>query len=415
MPPTACRSEPSPTIRPVRRSVALAVLALAALIASSCSAEDSGGESGATTIAPTSATASALLTRLASESADAVFESHHVGEVEAGGDRSAYVYLGRAGGEAVAYVCDGERGEWFTGSVDDDGAGELASTRTDGAMSVTVADDGLRTAVVGGTFDGATTVALPLEDGEGQLVRLEATSANGGAGAAVGGIIVTAEGVRGVFATSIVDKRSNTLLIAKTPGTLRPPTRIPTTTTASGLTDGQSNTVIVGERTTTTTAPGLTDGQSNTVILGERTTGSTSSSADGSLAIVVADTDTSALTIKVGTPTDGTSTSTTTEPSDTTPPEATPSSACDTAVAVVDELVLALETTRATTQHRLERVQRRGVALAVRLETASDEERAAIELQIAGTERRSTRLGQQLSRIDEQIDALEAAVAPCLP
>jgi hypothetical protein len=435
MSPKTLGHAPAPTSRPRRRVVAAAMV-LMALLVTACGGDDPASEQGTTTTAESPVAASALLTRLATEGSDAAFEAHFVGEVDTGGARSTYLYVGRGVDGAVAYVCDGDRGEWFTGSVDGDGAGELASRDGDATLTLTVVDGGLGAAVAGGTFDGAETVAVPLDDGEGQLVRLEASSENGGPEAAAGGIIVTPDGVRGVFDTSIADGRSNTLILAETPGERRPRVLAPTSTTGA-VTDGQSNTIIVGEEPPTTTVVGgtptdgqsntiivgeepptttvvggtPTDGQSNTIIVGEEpptTTVVGGTPTDGqSNTIIVAESVTGALTLEVGAPTDP-ATTTTTAPADTSSVVA-----CDAVTPLVDDLVLALETTRATTQHRLERVQQRRAELATRLETAADDQRPALEEQIARRDRRIARLTRQLDRIDEQIAALDGLVAPC--
>ena len=86
-------------------------------------------------------------TDLSREAVIAAFEAHFVGEVDTGGARSTYLYVGRGVDGAVAYVCDGDRGEWFTGSVDGDGAGELASRDGDATLTLTVVDGGLGAAV----------------------------------------------------------------------------------------------------------------------------------------------------------------------------------------------------------------------------------------------------------------------------
>ena len=363
-------------MRPLRPLVA-AVLVLIALSVAACGEDDPTGEQGATTTAASPVAASTLLTQLASEGSDAVFEAHYVGELDTGGERSTYLYVGRGVDGAVAYACDGDRGEWFTGSVDGDGAGELASRDGDATLTLTVVDGGLGAAVAGGTFDGAETVAAPLDDGEGQLVRLEASSENGGPEAAAGGIIVTPDGVRGVFDTSITDGRSNTLIIAETQGERRPRT-LATTSTTGAITDGQSNTIIVGEEPPATTVVGgsVTDGRSNTILVAETVTG--------------------ALTLEVGPPPDRATT--------TTVAPAGPSSSvtCDAVTPLVDDLVLALETARATTQHRLERVQQRRAELVSRLETAADDQRPDIEEQIARRDRRIARLTRQLDRIESR-------------
>jgi predicted RNase H-like nuclease (RuvC/YqgF family) len=155
------------------------------------------------------------------------------------------------------------------------------------------------------------------------------------------------------------------------------------------VTDGQSNTIIVGEEPPATTVVGgsVTDGRSNTILVAETVTG--------------------ALTLEVGPPPDRATT--------TTVAPAGPSSSvtCDAVTPLVDDLVLALETARATTQHRLERVQQRRAELVSRLETAADDQRPDIEEQIARRDRRIARLTRQLDRIDEQIAALDGLVAPC--
>ncbi|MEZ5143136.1 MAG: flagellar export protein FliJ [Acidimicrobiales bacterium] len=252
-----------------------------------------GGDDEPVSVTPE---ARALLTRLAAEGSDAVFDQRFGGELDAAGEAGPYVFAGRSGDQAIVYVCDGTSGTWFTGTVDGAGAGTLRSTVDDATVTLGHVDDGLTTSFEGGAFAGRSTTAAPLDVAEAELVRLEAAAAAGGPDAAVGGIIITPSGVRGVLRTSITDGTSNKLIIPRTPTTTttRPPGAItdgdsntigiaetPTTTTTrppGGISDGNSNTIGIAETPTTTTTistattgtPGaITDGNSNTIGIGE--------------------------------------------------------------------------------------------------------------------------------------------------
>ena len=299
MPATSAERTSPPRSR-ARTCAAIVVLALTATISAACSSGTTGSAAGSTST--TAPAADALLTRLAQEGSDAVFEQRFLGTLGTGGDEPL-VFVGRAGDRAVAYVCDGTTGTWFTGPVDATGAGTLRSAGGEATATTTAADGGLRVVVAGGDFDGRSATAATLADGEGTLVRLQATPETGGTEAAVGGVIITPDAVRGTL-QSIADGTSNTVLRGETTPattgrasttttaapfqTLGPIDASTTTTRPGGITDGQSNTIGVGEgaptttlaRSTTTTS-GITDGQSNTIDVGEATTTTGAPPADG--------------------------------------------------------------------------------------------------------------------------------------
>lgn len=186
------------------------VVALLGFLLGACSSSTpSGAPSGSTVVTG----ANALLMRLAVEGSDAAFERRFSADLDGGGEAGAMVFVGITGDQAVVYVCDGTSGTWFTGTVAADGAGTLPATAGEGSARLAPSADGVRVTFEGGTFGGRAATATRLDVGDGQLVRLEATAAAGGAGAEVGGIIITPAGVRGTFASSVKDGSSNTLLV----------------------------------------------------------------------------------------------------------------------------------------------------------------------------------------------------------
>ena len=383
MPATSAERTSPPRSR-ARTCAAIVVLALTATISAACSSGTTGSAAGSTST--TAPAADALLTRLAQEGSDAVFEQRFLGTLGTGGDEPL-VFVGRAGDRAVAYVCDGTSGTWFTGPVDPTGAGTLRSATGDATATTSATGGGLRVVVAGGAFDGRSTTATTLADGAGTLVRLQATPETGGIEAAVGGVIITPDAVRGTL-QSISDGSSNTVLLGEATRTttakasttttaaplqtLGPVDPSTTTTRPGGITDGQSNTIDLGESTTTTkpttTRPGgITDGQSNTIDLGESTATSGGPRADGGTngttsgtrppgaTVIVSRTPGGLLTVSLVTTTKtATSTTSTTAPRSsttavpvTTTTAATSSSSCAAQAKALQELVRSLAAVQA--------------------------------------------------------------------
>ena len=383
----ATSSEPSPSTR-AWAGAAVVVLAVVALGAA-CSSSSTSSSAGSTST--TRPGADALLARLTTEGSDAALPQRYAGKVGTGDD-ATFVFVGRDGDRAVTYVCDGTDGTWFSGSVDGRGAGTLRATDGDATAALTPTDAGVQVTISGGTFDGDATTATPLGDGEGSLVRIQATTEAGGTDAAVGGVIVLPDGVRGTLRTA-TDGTSNTLAF---PGS-----------GSRTVTDGQSNTIIVGEatsstttslaRSTTTATGGVTDGQSNTIIVGEGSSTTTGSPSTGGnhpqgVTIIVSKTLGGVLTISVtttaktatttttaagaGTTAAPSSTATTAAPTTTTTARpattspttsaATASSTCAAQAATLQELVRALTAVRTRLEQQTAKLTGAGATAAKR-------------------------------------------------
>ena len=184
------------------------------LIGAGCGGGSS--KSTATTVSP--ASASVLLDDLAASGAS-VFEHVYVGHTAV---PDAFLAVGTRGNDAVAYLCDGDRvAAWFTGSVNGQdidlhgagGAGVRASMTPDnvlnGTLSGTAADGSFR--LTPGTIDDS-------------LIR-----AGGARSAAVAGLVVLDNHVRGSFAVTVKSIQD----AAISAGTRSSSTSAPSTTTTT--------------------------------------------------------------------------------------------------------------------------------------------------------------------------------------
>ena len=240
------------------------------------------------------------------------------------------------------YLCDGRAGEWFGAPVED---GRLFVRSAQGTVvDARVGDDGVRGSVrPRGQAAGRFTASAP----SGPEVGVFA-----GPDPAAPGLvrrwIVLEDGVRGVSDAPAGDAgagsgtaaprptRSAAPTATASPITITPtPTATPTATpTPRGvsidasatptptITDGTSNTIIIGETTATPTAtatrpPGsITDGTSNTIVIGESTATATPTASatrppgsitDGTSNTIVIGESTATATPSPGSITDGTS------------------------------------------------------------------------------------------------------------
>jgi hypothetical protein len=387
-------------------SLAVPLLAAALLIGGCASSEGTADIAGATTGGSIAPAAAALLTRLATDGSDAVFDRRFGGELDAGNGAAPLVFAGTSGDQAIVYVCDGTSGTWFTGSVDGSGNGSLRSTDGGSTVNVASADGGLRASFTGGAFGGRSTTAAPLDTGDGQLIRLEATAEAGGSRAAVGGIIISPSGLRGVLTTSITDGSSNTLVFGESTTTTtvreagtRPTITRPTTT----LADGNSNTVNIGSTTTTIREAGtrptttLADGSSNTVTV--------SGSATPPAKTVVSTTDTGQLTVAFVV--SGSSSASGSAPGTTAPVS------CAATAAALNDVVRALSKTLGALQSQLASLRIQRNAVAQQTKTAPGTDRTAAQQQLDKLDHTIASVQGQIAQVTAQIDELTRQVPTC--
>ncbi len=386
---------------------------LLALGATACGGSASTNAGGDTATQPGADPATrALLTRLAIEGSDAVFDQRFGGALDAGGEAGPLVFAGRAGAAAVLYVCDGTTGTWFAGATGSDGAGRLPATDGSGTVSLTPVDGGLRAAFDGGAFAGRSTTVARLADGDGMLLRLEAPAATGGPDAAVGGVIVSPAGVRGALATSITDGSSNTLLVGESGTTTTK--RAGTTTTQSPTTgDGDSHTNLdapTGPTTTKPTGPTTTqspttgDGDSHTNLdapSGPTTTKPTGTTvttqeagiSDGTSNTIVIRASNAVLTVRFVARA-GTATTTSTAPS------------CSARDAVASNLVQVLTVAQGRAERALEAARGRGGPTSTGTSPTGANGRSPIGASVGSLQR-------QLDALAATIDATRRLLTPC--
>jgi len=212
--------------------------------------------------------------------------------VGAVGDGARAIALVIEGDEALVYLCDGATSDWLGAQVED---GRIAVTAASGDVIEARVEDGRVTGTVGGepftaeaarggtglyagpdpALPGYTRRWIVLPDG----VRGVSTTAKTSGSTTTpgsGSLIVVTNGKPGGTSTpatptpppgQVTDGTSNTILV----GEEQPVGTTPAAPPPGQIADGTSNTIIVGEErpVRTTATPPVTDGTSNTIIVGE--------------------------------------------------------------------------------------------------------------------------------------------------